>query len=93
MVLPDLVKKIFLSPVLYIVILVLFSLIQPLKDVTDPPRATMNCPNTATFNQANWTNLSANDHTSYSTGCYILNWDMLLFVGGLVALAIYGWFK
>ncbi len=93
MAVPDIVKKIFLSPVLYIVIIILFSLIQPMKDLTDTPRAAMNCPNTPNFNQANWSNLSANDHTNYSTGCYALNWDMLAFVGGLILLALWGWFK
>lgn len=91
MALPDIVKKIFLAPVLYIVIIILFSLIQPTKDVTDTPRISMNCPNTVSFSQSNWSNLSAGDHLSYSTGCYALNWDMIAFVGGLTLLAVWGW--
>lgn len=95
MALPSVVKKIFLLPLLFLVLLVLASLIEPTKTITDIPRGDMNCPNTNNFNQTQWDNSisDANNHTIYSTGCYALHWDMFAFVGGLTALAIWGWFN
>lgn len=89
---PSFVKKIFLFPILIFVLLVLSSLIEPMKTETDVPRNSMNCPNSPTFNQTLWDNQTENQHTIYSTGCYGLHWDVIAFIGGLTALAIFGWF-
>ena len=91
MVLPNWIKKVFMFPVLVIVILVLFSLIEPMKTMSDTPRSDMNCPNTPTFNQTAWDSMSELDHLNYSTGCYAINWDMILFIGGLCMIAVIGW--
>jgi hypothetical protein len=78
-------------PFLVIVLLMLSSLIEPLKTEVDGPRGTMNCPNTVSFNQTAWSNLNARDHMTYSTSCYFLNWTVLLFIGLLSAFAVWGW--
>lgn len=89
--LPKFVKKLFLAPILLVVLLVLNSLIEPMKTLVDIPRVAMNCPNTATFDSVAWNALNAYQHTIYSTGCYMLNWSMLLFIGLLIIIAIWGW--
>ena len=91
MVLPKFTKKLFLFPILIIVLIVLNSFIDPFKTIVDPVRTNMNCPNTDTFNATAWANLSQWDHLQYSTECYALNWSMLGFIGLLTIFAIWGW--
>jgi hypothetical protein len=93
MALPKFIIKLFMLPILFIVLIVLASLIEPLKTMTDSPRGDMNCPNTSNFNQTAWSEMDSYKHIGYSTGCYLLNWDVLLFVGLLSAVAIWGWFN
>lgn len=93
MALPKFFKMLFLFPILLLVIIVLNSLIEPMEANTDPNRASMNCPNTPSFDAVAWNNLSKWSHLTYSTECYILNWDVILFVGLLTGAAIWGWFN
>ena len=93
MTLPSLIKKIFLFPILFIVLIVLASLIQPMITLTDSPRNDMNCPLTNNFNQTQWDSMTQYQHTIYSTGCYALHWDVIAFIGMLSGLAMWGWFS
>lgn len=89
--LPKFLVKIFNFPLLVGVLLILSSLIEPMKVLTDVPRGAMNCPGTTVFNQTAWSLMTSAQHTIYATGCYALNWDVLAFVGGLLIIAIWGW--
>ncbi len=91
MAVPKLLVKILMFPVLFVFLITLFSLIEPMITLTDIPRDSMNCPNTVAFDSVAWGNLSASDHLLYSTGCYALNWDMLVFIGLLAILGVWGW--
>jgi hypothetical protein len=93
MVFPNWIKKILMFPILIVVILILFSLIDPMKIMTDIPREAMNCPNTISFNQTAWGELNDNHHLMYSTACLALNADVLAFIGILLIAAIIGWWK
>jgi hypothetical protein len=90
---PDWIKKISIFPILIVVILILFSLIEPMKTLTDIPRTSMNCPNTISFNVTAWDELDSHRHLIYSTTCLALNLDVLLFIGLLLIAAIIGWWK
>lgn len=89
---PEFIKKFLLFPILIVVLLILSSLIEPMITLTDLPRNAMNCPLSQDFNQTAWDLMTTSQHTIYSTGCYALNWDVLIFIGLLSALAIWGWF-
>jgi hypothetical protein len=91
--LPSLFVKLLMLPLLIIVILVLFSLIEPMKVMTDIPRISMNCPNTNSFDSTAWNSMSSSNHTIYSTSCYALNWDMLIFIVAIGGLAVWAWWN
>ena len=93
MALPSFLRKLFLFPILIIVLLILSALVEPTKTLTDVPREAMNCPNTDVFNQTAWDSQTAFQFTIYGTTCYALNLYMLLFIGLLGILALWGWFK
>lgn len=92
MALPKGLIKLILLPVLFVTLIILASLITPMKDLTDGPRKAMNCPGTTTFNQTAWTAQTSSQHTIYSTGCYALHWDVIAFIGLLTVVAIWGWY-
>jgi hypothetical protein len=89
--LPKGLIKVLMFPILIVALLVLNSLIEPMKILTDLPRNAMNCPATASFNATAWSAMTGSQHMIYSTGCYALNGTVIGFIGLLTILAIWGW--
>lgn len=76
--------------VFFVLVLVLFSLIEPFKEFLHAARGgdQLNCPGTPDFNQTAYNAQTSNQQLVYRPSCFVTGVGMIWFVGAVLAAGL-----